>query len=985
MERALSVVERQRFNRYHSRVIPFVQTVLCVERIELQDYISGTQRIEFYPSRFETASEFEIEDYKHIDLNDHISDLQRLEFYPSSLEIASELEIDDASSQEAEEHPAGAYEEALYQRLTSHDGFNLLILIGGLGAGKSTTVRYVENLLKERGASIRTAYPCRCMPICLRRPIKIDCMSVRGETTLKLLHPGILRAIRFKIYNRLIDEWLARNSLSRDVVREIDAEYKVLRRLIISNDLNEWADIERPSLYPIKVHSEALALERPLLKLTPTIEWIAETVRSLRSAVERITDPLLSVTRDADQALDFTSLLVGFYLSMCAPTHPNNLLVIDNIDQLPTEYIETLVHYMHDLAGRNEGMRILIPLRPSSIVPQGFVRDIHYMYHYGPNCFEMILDRVKRSILMRSRHDLASDQRLFQKGADNDELNVFLFVCYIYAMILSAGYSLSRDRQLHKGFVDVHSDHSWLHKAKVGPRAMRNLSQTLHALVGTSARYANTQLRRYMSAIYSEPWLLKEMLHRGVTGGAVSRFQLPYNLLIGTILGDWENEGDRTRLANLYRATTTSANPGWPSLTKLRILGLLSHKGRVRVVKVVDDLAQFGIPAERAIEALNYLNDKYRLLLWFSRNSNLQLRKEDLDQYAVIAEHGLSYLYKVAGDFEYIWFCARQIPPTTVGLSDWSFQNRLEEYLRIVNALGQTEWKQLTFRQCSSTTVVMRGEHIDKGELLTLWVLLSSLERALGSSGHVLRKREMEEVRQLVASICRLVITWIERYTILYGGSGYLIRYKELIVTVVMTLEGLTSIIDVAEAARVLALLQEAPVQQGFVWYGRQISAPAGDDFLSKMAELARGAIPMTREFEEALRRTEAARLMVWHFVKERRALHELLEKCMPTFTEIDRRVEFLAEQAGEVVQILSAIAATNTSTFGWFVEEKQWLKEVGSQLKDNRFGIRPGHVYDSEEMDVLKGRANNIMRIMIRLSQRLGLERMEHLDVVWQ
>ncbi len=961
MQAELTFEDRQRFARYHGRITNFVQQVLCAETIDLGDYIAGSHRIEFYPARLERVTELFIEDYKnYID--------------------ASDL----------------SYEETLYDRITGASGFNLLILIGGLGAGKSTVVRYLEDLISRRRKEIEGQHPCECRP-CYRYPIKVDCLNIRRNTALKQIYAGIFRSIRFNIYNRLLDEWVNINALEIDAVKKIDSEYKVLRRLFISNDLNDWADIERPALFPLALHCEELALPGRLLDMSVNITNIEEMVRRYRGAVDRIADPLLAITKDPEQALDFTSILLGFYLSRCSPANPNNLLIIDNIDQLPTEYIEQLVYYLHDLASRNNGARILLPVRPSSIVPHGFVRDVGYMYHYGPDCFEMMLHRIQRSVLLKSRQELVGSPQegrhgIFGSRCTHEEINSFLIATYLYALILDVGRGGLSESPLAESHLLVHNDHSWLRNIRVKPRMIRDVGQTLHALVGNSGRYATAQLRRYMWNIYSDPWLIKDALVRGLAEGAAAALKPSYRLLMGAILGDWNKQGSKTRLANLYKATVTTDNPGWPSLAKIRILALLGSKERLRVSSILLELAQFGIPADRTIEALNYLNDKYRLLIWFSRNSDLELRENDLNQYAVISEHGLGYLRHVAGDFEYIWFCAREIPPANVDLSEWIFKDRLSDYVRLINALGQTEWKQLAFRQCSEKTVVMRTDNVDKGEMFVLWVLLSSLERAVGSANFLIvvsdESSHAGEVSDLVRAICGLIMFWVNRYCLLYGGNGYLVRYRDLIKFTRPLFQRLAGKKFLGEGesneiAAVLSAWSEEPAQQKLQWFGQVVEMPPSEDFITKISKIGRGAIPLADNFIKTLDKIEAGRLFVWNFVKERMALGELLEERLPSFVEVLRKATFLYDQAGEVIQCLSGTAATGTNTLEWFMEEKRWLKEIVAQLDENRFNISA--IYESEEMDVLKKKSNNIMAIFIRIARRLGAQRIDHLDVYWQ
>jgi hypothetical protein len=963
MDRVLTSEERRRFHAYHSRIASFVQKIICAERIEIVNHIAGTQRIEFYPHRFESTVDFYIQDFRN--------------------DLLSETET--------------AYEEALYQSIVSQSGFNLLVLVGGLGTGKSTAVRYLEHLIEQRRDSILSSYPCKCA-ICMRRPIKIDCTNIRRNSELDQIYCNIFRSIRFTIYNRLMDEWLARSGISQEQVNKIDFEYKVLRRLLISNDLSEWADVERPTFFPVNLHCQELVLEGRLLDSIMTIGDVEGLVRKYKNTVERLADPLISNTVDPERALDFTSLLLGFYLSRCSVDSPNNLLIIDNVDQLPTEYIESLVYYVHDLASRNEGVRVLFPLRPSSIMPHGFIRDVGYMYHYGPDCFEMILDRLRRSVLMRPYAELSGDSGgrpggIFSGKPSSEEVHVFILTIYLYSLILTAGCPGAKSHNLGEIRPAVHPDHQWLKNVQVSPRTLEKVSETLSALVGTCGRYATAQLQRYIWNMYSDPTILMEALALGLPGGAVSHLRLPYNILIGTILGDWNRQNTKSRLANLYRATKTVENPGWPSLAKLRILALLGARERLKVGKILEELAQFGIPAERGIEALNYLSDKQRLLLWFSRNSELKLKSSDLDQYAVISEHGLSYLYHVVGDFEYIWFCARDIPPVMVQLSEWSFSDRLGEYLRLLSAVGETEWKQLAFSRCSEKTVIKRTDNIDKGELFILWILISSLERALGSSEAMLSTSlisdaERIEVVGLVGSICNFILSWVERYKMVFGGNGYLVRYRKTIERSEPLLRrflhrGLVDENEQLQVELVLEAWSEQPSQEELEWYDHVVSSPPREDFVTRIAKIGRGAIPVVKQFAEAMDKMEAGRISVWSFVKNRAALGELLGKRLPAFTEVSRKVGFLAEQAGEIYGLLSGTAATGTKSIEWFAEERRWLREMSDALEENRF--ETPSLCDVDDMDERKKKFNNIMSIFSRIARRLGAERTEHLDVLWQ
>ena len=935
-----------RFHRYHSRITGFVDHVLCAQEIDLEHYIPGSQRISFYAAP--------VKELSGSPLIDTLSDLAG---------EAREL----------------SYEEALYHRLVDPHSSGVLILIGSLGAGKSTVVRYILHLFAQREGEIRAAYPCRCRPACLRRPIRIDNLHLRRETTLSKVQIAILRTLRFTIYNQLIDEWLTRNSVPNEAARRLDEGYVVLRRLLISNDILAFAAVEQPGSYPLKLHSEALALEEPLLTSVVTAETVAELVRAYKEAAHQIRNILADYESAVEPALDFTSLVLGFYLSRCAATHPNNLLILDNIDQLGTDYTDECVRNMHALAVQHPGLRVLIPLRPSSLGPftltaNDYPHDIGYLFHYAPDCSLLIRDRLNRHVLTRSRADLAADRQFLPSEPAREEMVAFLAAIYIYALLL----------QGTDGQPSLHLDHHWLFSLRVGPRSLRHLRETIDTLVGASGRYAITQLRQYLRGLYREPELLQNITAKVGVRGAPTSIGLPYNILLGTLFGGWESEHSGKRLANLYEPTRTAGNPAWPSLTKIRILAMPGAGHRIRVRSIVDELARFGIPAEIVIEALNWLSAKDRPLVWLSHSNDLQSMSNDLNQYAVIDERGQHYFQRVLGDFEYITFCALQIPHSPMSLSQRSFQSRFDEFRRIITALGLTEWKQIALRQCLADTVAP-PDTIYAGELFTLRILLAALERIIDDFVHLPDDGyQRGETHELLQAIGRMVLFWCDRYQLLFGGTGFLVRYQKLVTPVAAALRQFVTPHN-TELETLSGLLEEQPVHAALEWHGRTRPLPAVEEAIADLASSNRGGIPVTSNFEELLRQHLPLLRQAWFFVTSRRGLCELLERRLPTFGDVQHGLRVLQEQLHDLMESMAVTSAATPESIKWLRAEARFLEEVARQLQDNEIVMNPDRLCDMAEMDGIKARVNSLMRAFARLGRRFGAERTEHLDIDWR
>src|SRR5688500_17558535 len=102
-----------KFSEYSAQLQSFLESTLCQEAIDHDLYIEGSKRIEYIKSRR----------------------------VPTELRILDPIPPDAATLR---------YEEALFQRLIEPRSYNLLMVMGGLGAGKTTTATFVRKMMVAR-------------------------------------------------------------------------------------------------------------------------------------------------------------------------------------------------------------------------------------------------------------------------------------------------------------------------------------------------------------------------------------------------------------------------------------------------------------------------------------------------------------------------------------------------------------------------------------------------------------------------------------------------------------------------------------------------------------------------------------------------------------------------------------------------------------------------------------------------------------------
>ena len=942
--------DRQRFFRYSTNVNTFVQTVLGAAIIDDDDYIAGTERIDFH-EKLLTGRTFPIFDYK----------------------------------QEGN-GPDGTYEEALFQRLLA-EPTSILVLVGGLGAGKSTAVNHLVRMIASRQPEVQVAFPCDCSP-CLRAPITPNCIDIGRSYSSEDAVIEVLRLIRRDVYEHLMDEWLGRQGLAPNAVSH--SERKVLRRLIIANDIYRWADAEALP-FPANLHTAALALrdsKENLLSLSLQECRAKALFEQYAEASDLLDQEINTVVHTLNVAKKFTAVVVGFYVRKCDIRNANNTIIVDNIDQQPTEHIEQIVDHLHDLCAKLPGLRILLPLRPSSIAPQGFTYTPEYMYHYGPNCFDLVFRRLQKRVLSQSRDALKRTGKgnIFVRHPTPEEELCFLVAVYLYTSIALRGLHASADTETVV-VPEVHQDLEFLHRVTFSGATLKRLSDTLGAIVGKCGRYAIAQLKRYFHHIYAHPFFLKQVLASTLMMGQSAKLQAPYALIVTALLGDYEGQAGMSALANLYAPTEHGPNPGRPSLAKLRTLAFLSRRFRVRIADVIRELAAYGIPREVAVGALNYLHDKSRLLLWFSRNSDLRGGKADDEQYVVISEHGQAYLRHLVGDFEYMWFCSQQIAARATGDDYTTFRIRLADYSRLVSEFASTEWMQITFRRWASDVVWEETEHLYEGEMLTLYVLYSSLERAVGGAFGARRTREADDflgdVITTTRALCTLILQCQQKYEFYYGGNGYLSRYGAL-------LSDCRSIVERAIDVEVLAPLRKALTEVFDSWSAQpHQQAPFAHDLLAEQPfddqvawEQFIAGIPFEVTPSPEWVAADAVGARRRRLLLRRQALRQLLETRVPTYGIVETNLELLIGELAKARDAAQSVSSASASFVDWVDSERTLLDEILHNLKQNSYKVTA--LSFSAEMDELKHRANNMSSLLVRLATHIGVSRKDHLIVRW-
>jgi hypothetical protein len=938
----------------------FLADTLCKEEIDDQDYVPGSGRIEFHARHLRNQRQLPIEEHR-----------------PS-----------------AEGVRANEFEEALFERLLQPRDFNLLVLLGGLGAGKTTTVKFLHRRFRERRDQLRQGFHCPC-PACHRDPIYLDFRALGEKRALRAesVVPEVFREIRLHTYHRIISEWLHRIGIQPSRIVALDPEFLVLRRLLIANDLLRFHGAEHSGLTGLAAAD--LTLDYSLTQSRPKEEEIVALIQHHRRAALAYEGQLRNVAEDPNHSQDLMVVTLQFFLYRCNPGNPMNLIIIDNLDQLPTAKIEDLLSELHDVATRTSGLPLLLPLRPSSINPYGFVREMVFRYHYGPNNFEMILSRLQRYILARSREELKRPRSLhpdspFHHSPSDAEVDILLIVSYLYARIMVNGVRGARSQEVA---ILRHEEHAFLDQITIGRGALLSLAETVDALVGACCRYAFDVLKRYFFNCYGNPVLIRRLAAAHIAGEVGPSVRIQYADLVACLLRDPIGGGRVSRVANLFSPTRVGSHPGWPSLVKLRILGLLSRDQRKQVGAIVQRLASFGVPAELTIEALNSLQDKFRLLLWFSTNRQLDPRDDkSLEEDVVISEHGERYFRRVIGDFEYVWYCATSLQERQYTPGGLKFTMKLDDYRRLIRQVGLTEWKQICFERFRAGSLADIGGVGSATSMSVLTVLYSSLARVLLSTGiamrvHGQRAKLSTELSPLLEAICQELLFWQDNYEVGYDSNYYLFVYeeelKELVASVAETGDEKHVSSELKDSlGRLHESWTRAPKSRNSLRLQAVTYGPA-EEVATVLARHGSGLVPGIEAWAKSTDMNRRSAVFLARFLETRSHLATVLSSGLPTYSEIFRAVSHLLGDIQAVVVSAGEVGATGEALLRWCVDERAVLLRTSETLKANRYDVPP--VCTCDAMSDCKNRFNNIAEATEQLARHCAVSETWHLSHRWQ
>lgn len=986
-----------RFSRYLRGVEAFLSDTLSKDDIGDDDYVAGSMRIEFYARHDDGAEELNIETWPNeTEVSRYGLDNGRPyhDWQQDASAQSHDANESDSTASETVAYGGGELEDALFNRLLEQRNFNLLVLLGGLGAGKTTTARYLLRRFEERRALIRTHCSCD-REICYRKPLYVDFRHLGQSRALRAnsVTVAVFREIRLKVYHRLILERCWECSIDPTRIEKQDPEFLVLRRLLIANDLRRFHGDE---------YQGAVNLTAPDLDLDNDLLESIHSQADMLSLIDRYRRPALAygqalkaLSEDPNQSHELMIHTLLFYLHRCGPDNPLNLMILDNLDQLPTTHIEDLLTELHDVATRAAGLPILVPLRPSSINPYGFIREITYRYHYGPNNFAMILGRLEKYVLARSRTELKTlrsehKDAPFARRPSDEEIDVLLLLAHAYATIMAAGLSQTSDlsREVH-----FHSDHAFLRNVGMRRGTAASAAETTDALVGSCCRYAFDLMRRFFANAYESPVLLARTAV-GRIGGMVARTQLHYPHLVACLLRD-PIGASVSKAANLFRPTRVTSHRSWPTLAKLRILAMLSRDRRLKVRDIVQRLSIYGIPADLAIASLNSLQNKFRLLLWMSTNRPLSVRDEGiLEHDVVISEHGERYFRRVLGDFEYIWYCATALNERRYTLSGLKFTIKLHDYWNLIRQLGITEWKQICFERMRSGALedvsgVGRAERLS-----VLSVLYSSLSRALLSSEIAVRLYDetheiSTEVWPLLQKINEEILTWQARYRTAFGCNFYLEVYSSELVYLRSAIAHAMRQYGIPDDLReLLSAVHESWSEElaatpavGVVDPG----APPVEDVIGTIARYGRGIVPQLETVIASLDKERRRAAFFARFLRTREDLRLLLDARLPTYTQVARYTSHLLDDIGATIRVAGETAATSEPLLKWALEEEAFLRNVAAVVGASAYDTGNNVVIAIEEMTEAKRHFNNVINVTESLARNLLVRDASHLAERWR
>lgn len=912
---------------------------------------------------------------------EYVRGTQRINFYAEHFDREDRVVIDD----EVSEYPD--YESALFSRLhTPHS--SPLIIIGGIGSGKSSSIQHVTRLIASQGRQAPAATPVILDAISYDRGNNID-------HVFRHLYRSICNSSLTQLALRAHGDAVQLNRIGH-------------RTLLLCNDIYRWCihdeqNLEFPFHPNVPADNRVHYLTDPdavivATKLDPNSDFVA-SVRNIRRGL-----PL-------DQCHALSQCILAF-LAEHSKDQPvtARCIVVDNVDQLATDDIQRLFSRLRQLKSEIPTVEIIVPLRPSSIASRGYTRNTTYMYHYGPNCFDMMLGRCIRHILSRPEDEIRS--KAFARPPTDDDLTLLMVSAHIYANLLVAGASSSTASTL----AQYHDDHKWLASLVVltDDRGMM-VKQILNALIGTSARYAIRHASRFFHrAEQNKKTLLKyaQSVRAATQRGADSRLvKLRFGDIVDAALAITSRTGtNEEHCINIFKPLRHGPNREWPSLAMLRVLFLLleQRERALAISEIVAILARHGIPGEITLLAIDHLRVEDRHLCWISSNkdSPLELCANDLCLHVMISEQGAEYARSLSSNFEYTWLCGRNLQPPNNKRE--TFLSRLDAYGLLVGRLLDIEWKQVVFFLTARDRLTMPHKRGNSGYLVSLRIALKTASEAMEAvvksasrrSERLFRNEQpleayLRELDPILVSMLESIARATLRHVMSFGRYGFRTVYSVELedYTAASQLFRKSPIFEALNARRLLdeinAFISSLPAigsrEDEDMAAPVQLGRPPKEDTLSRAAE-ALNSLPSV--LGGGIGRNAGLAILVdiekGLYESAEGNLRAILEGRFPVFIEVQDGIAKLRRHAAAVVASSCRRGVEiQTASFRWYREAEERWRDFETELKELAYTVDPNR-HSLHEITEAKRRCNRILAIYLELARFVGITQDEHYNVHW-
>lgn len=378
---------------------------------------------------------------------------------------------------------------------------------------------------------------------------------------------------------------------------------------------------------------------------------------------------------DLDDTVHY--LRAGFaYLVSDCPVQPPLPIVVDNLDQLPKRIIDQTVMRLCDIFTDLPRIRLIVPLRPSSLVRRpGFIGLVDMVQHYAPDNAAIVLGRILDGVLLRSAASLSdepfqicwsedeltpaspSGMKCFSKSPDSQEVDFLIVASYLLACMLREA---TEEPGAHdQTFERVFELHPKLRRINASGQVFKELARIICSLTGNSVRATLLAVSRYFQWVFSKNRGMINELLNGLETRQDNPNVGPFGSLAASLLLNTKNMLDSDRIVNVFAPQGDTANYLKPSLTMLRILQHLAHTNTLSFDELSLRLARFGIPRSVCQVSLRSMKHSERRLVWISREENDGEWKGSVD--ITIAECGLHYQNHLVFQFDYLWPCGQDL------------------------------------------------------------------------------------------------------------------------------------------------------------------------------------------------------------------------------------------------------------------------------------------------------------------------------------